>query len=668
MTAVGWVVPAAAGVLQFSSESSSRSVTEGDQTSFTIELAKDPGNVEDVPQGSCTVTGHLEPAGEDYTTAQSYFTLNVPGPNDGQNVWQMDPLATATATIATIDDSEVEPTEIVNLTIVKDSDSCSDLGFNVTVSSSPATLSIEDNDQSPLTVDPGSLNLSGKPGQTVTTNVQVSGSPYITVSSDLGSVTPEAIEGGSGTITFSYTIPAEATVGQTVSGKIELWDSYSDSEEPTTIPVKITVGGIADNPSLNDRQRRVAGALDSACSAIGAMPAEQRTPGQQRLLETCQMVEESGTQGSMLDQLSQRAVASQRRMALSMLQGQLTNLGGRLSNLRHGASGLDLSGLNVRFNGGFIPGALLQYAANGVLPDVGQATADTNVSAFSRLGVYINGSVVRGGRDSTEREQGYDTDIWNLTLGSDYRFTDRWVSGVALGYARNDTSYDGRSGGVDLDSYMLSLYGSYYHPDGYYFDAIFTYGRDDYDVSRRVDLSGDGFDAEAGPLGNQYLVSVDGGYDFYRKALTIGVQARATYFATHIDGYDETASDPTAPGAGALLHVDSQHADSLTTELLVQASYAISTRIGVFSPTTRVGWVHEFLQDSQWISARFVNDPTQTTFKARTDNPDRDYLNLGAGLSAQFAQGRSAFLFFESTLGQNNYHRNAIQGGIRLEF
>jgi hypothetical protein len=51
-----------------------------------------------------------------------------------------------------------------------------------------------------------------------------------------------------------------------------------------------------------------------------------------------------------------------------------------------------------------------------------------------------------------------------------------------------------------------------------------------------------------------------------------------------------------------------------------------------------------------------------------TDDPDTDYFNLGAGVSAVFAAGRSAFIYYETSAGRDDITEHSIAGGLRFEF
>jgi len=48
--------------------------------------------------------------------------------------------------------------------------------------------------------------------------------------------------------------------------------------------------------------------------------------------------------------------------------------------------------------------------------------------------------------------------------------------------------------------------------------------------------------------------------------------------------------------------------------------------------------------------------------------PEAPYFYLGAGLSATFKRGVSAFVYYESVLGWANFTNHAFTGGVRFEF
>jgi uncharacterized protein with beta-barrel porin domain len=294
-----------------------------------------------------------------------------------------------------------------------------------------------------------------------------------------------------------------------------------------------------------------------------------------------------------------------------------------------------------------------------------------------RLGVFLNGTFTLGDKDSTSREAGFDFDAFGLTAGLDYRLIDNLVLGAAFSYNSTEADLDSSGGNVDVDRYVGSIYGLYYIGERFYLDGIASIGGNTYDMGRNIRYQIPGLvpgtvtvvnqKAQSDTDGMEYSFGLGAGYDFHLGGFTLGPFGRLNYVKAEIDGYQETINN-TAPGVGLNLAFEDQDVDSFTTALGAQVAYAISTTWGVVLPQLRLEWQHEFLNDSRTIQARFVNDPARTTFGLTTDNPDRDFFNLGAGISAVFARGKSAFLYYESVLGLKDITAHNIVAGIRLAF
>ena len=168
--------------------------------------------------------------------------------------------------------------------------------------------------------------------------------------------------------------------------------------------------------------------------------------------------------------------------------------------------------------------------------------------------------------------------------------------------------------------------------------------------------------ANGNTRGNQGGVSITGGYDLNRGALSFGPYVRATYIRAKVNDLTETG------GGDGNVRVNAQSISSLTSDVGVQAAYAISTSWGVLSPNVKLEWEHQFRDNSRLLTGSLVVDPLQTPYTVATDEPDRNYFNLGLGLAAQFAHGRSAFIAYETVLGRSTVTNNAVTLGMRLEF
>lgn len=107
---------------------------------------------------------------------------------------------------------------------------------------------------------------------------------------------------------------------------------------------------------------------------------------------------------------------------------------------------------------------------------------------------------------------------------------------------------------------------------------------------------------------------------------------------------------------------------SLTTNLGVFASVAISTDWGILLPQVSAEWVHEFEDDQRTITFRFVEDPGSTLFVFQNDPPDRNYANVGGGVVAVLPGGFLPFVSYVAQVGYEDQFKQTVTFGLRYEF
>lgn len=283
-----------------------------------------------------------------------------------------------------------------------------------------------------------------------------------------------------------------------------------------------------------------------------------------------------------------------------------------------------------------------------------------------RLGVYVNGQFTKGNRITTEWEKGFSMDNAGVSFGADYRLTNAMVIGAAFGYT-DDNSFFHQNGGRLLNrGYTGSLYGSYNMTENWYVDSIFSYTLNDYDSDRWLlvpDSSGnlETRSSKSQHQGDQQRFSVGTGYDLPLGAWTVGLRARTEYGRVNINRYAESGPSPFN------LRVDSQYNDSVQSLLGWQVSYAYSMPWGVLQPQLNLDWQHEFMNNSRDIAVSF-NYSNVLPFTMRTNNPDRDFLTLRAGMSAVLAHGISSFMQYETLLDHRYDTMHTARLGIRWDF
>ncbi len=427
------------------------------------------------------------------------------------------------------------------------------------------------------------------------------------------------------------------------------------------LSARFLVNPLAGISGLTTAQRSIAGALDNACPALQSL-TRVLSSEEQGLLSACDFLAAASDQeiASALQQLLPDEVAAQGRNSLSLARIRNRNILLRLEALRSGQSGPSLEQLSLSIQGEQLP-AILISELNRVIRGGGASADDAN--AYSRLGMFVNGNVSVGDTETTAQEAGFDFKTSGLTMGVDYRFTDQLVFGGALNYLSNDSDYVTNSGSLGLEGYSLSAYGTYYYSEQVFVDGILSLGQNSYDSARNFQAAGTTHHLTADTDGSEQALTLGAGYEVQMQNLTFVPQARINYLRFKIDSYDEASS-----GSGVNLHIDEQEIESLTTSVSANLSMAYSTSYGVFIPYLSIEWEHEFNNDSRAIVARFVNDPSVSSFSVLSDDPDRDYFNLGLGVTATLTNGKSAFLHYEHLLGYADTAQYTVTGGFRLEF
>ncbi|MCG7916066.1 MAG: autotransporter domain-containing protein [Candidatus Thiodiazotropha weberae] len=437
-----------------------------------------------------------------------------------------------------------------------------------------------------------------------------------------------------------------------------------------TAKVEFVINSIAQTPGLSENEQSVGSTLDDLCPALLDKQASANlSAAEQDLLTTCNtLVGDSSTDAAAtLALLAPEEVAAQGSASIEAATTQHTNVNTRLLALRRGDTGMNLSGLTVNYAGISFNRNLL----NGLLPIDDPATGGGagDDELIGRWGAFINGTVNFGEMDDTEQESGFDFDTRGITFGLDYRFSNDFVAGGALGYSRYDSDYNNASGNLEMDALSLSAYGTYYQNNNIYIDGLVQIGSNSYETSRRVNTQGSADQFSQGDTdGMEYAFNLSAGYEYHRNALTITPYGRLAYTRAEIDAYSEQASNPNAAGVGSMLRIEDQELKSIVLVVGGNLAYTLNMTSAVLIPHFRFEWEHEFSDDSRFINARFVSDPTQSRFSIETDEPDRDYFNLGLGLSAVFAHGKTGFLSYETRLSQDNVTLNRITAGIRIEF
>ncbi len=487
-----------------------------------------------------------------------------------------------------------------------------------------------------------------------------------------GGQTETDIQGESRNI-FTVSTPERVVVTATISQQSNIARQRGINQQPRAegdlTETFIVNGDIADTEELDQNERSVAIAVDGACSSLeNKSNLTDLNEAEEDLLATCKdlKIDDPTKVAEGLKLLAPDEVVSQGTAVIEASNLQVMNINSRLIAVRAGATGFVLSGLNIRIEDQTLPG----YVMNALVKGKAKGGAAGDVPGIAgRWGGFINGNISFGDKDDSDNETGFEFDSQGITIGADYRLSSQAVIGGAMGITRNKSEFNGNSGKMDMDGAHLTAYGTYYKNERFYLDGLIKIGSNNYDTRRRVSRTEDPLQQAMGNTdGQEYSLSLSGGYKNNHGALSYGPYGRLSYTQAEIDAYTESASDPTVKGSGSVLSILDQEVDSLTAVVGGQLSYAISKPSGVYLPQARFEWEHQFSDDSRTLSAQFVHDPNRSVFGISTDDPDRDYFNLGLGMTMVIAGGKSGFVFYETRLDQENLTQHWIKAGLRIEF
>jgi autotransporter-associated beta strand protein len=415
----------------------------------------------------------------------------------------------------------------------------------------------------------------------------------------------------------------------------------------------------AGNFGLSSNQLNFAAALDQACtSPTGALVA--------RCMEL-QTLTPTGKKQA-ITQLTPDQVPSQTGIGIQFRATRMDVPLARLYRLRHGAA----EPLAFNFNGAELsPRKIAAASGDPAAGGGGGAGDDTNTLQAgeepfrdSPLGVYLQTRFNIGDMRQNPWDSGYHFEDRNITVGADYRFTDRLVAGAMLNYINTEAHYSQESGRLNTDSLLGMVYGSYYLPMDFYVDWAAHYGGHDHSFSRRFSYGDFSGQTRSKPSGEQYGFTLNLGKDAAWQEWLFSPYTRFEYTNLSVGAYREHGD-----GGGFELAVDKQNAYSFVSDLGTQISYNLSLPWGVVTPAIRVEWEHQYLNYNRQIGIRLLDTaPGLGNFVIQTGGPDRDYINLGGSISATLPNDGAAFLRYETRLGQANISQHIVEAGIRITF
>jgi outer membrane autotransporter protein len=395
--------------------------------------------------------------------------------------------------------------------------------------------------------------------------------------------------------------------------------------------------------AVTPNQREVAQALDSF---IPATSGDRETVSIALDLQTAEQYPYA------FEQIMPGFYESLANIAIEQAFAQTQMLNQRISSVRLGAAGFQAIGgisqplVNDK-NGKSVA------EAKDASPIVESATA-TNWNAWALGTGMFSRTTNLGSMDN------YNNNAGGFLVGTDYRWSENFVTGLYGGYDYSYAEYNG-GGSTKGNSFSFGTYASY-AKDGYYADAVIGGGYTGFQTKRSIEFSTIDRTASADPGSGQFTAGLNLGKDFEVGKFTLGPIVGAQYTYAGIGSFTES-------GAESLdLSLGQQNANSLRSTLGGRIAYTwnLNQKIALF-PEVRMFWQHEFLNNPRNISAS-LDGGNGAAFDFETSDPYRNSVFAGAGVTAQFGKNLSGSVFYNINFGSQTYQSNMVSAGLNFSF
>ncbi|MGE4351341.1 MAG: autotransporter outer membrane beta-barrel domain-containing protein [Bdellovibrionales bacterium] len=287
----------------------------------------------------------------------------------------------------------------------------------------------------------------------------------------------------------------------------------------------------------------------------------------------------------------------------------------------------------------------LSYGTQAVpLKSTGRLNADR------RWGFFLTGST---GFGEDELQVGSDTKnaTAGFTAGADYRIAEQSFVGMALTYLHSSFT-TGDYGDLQSDSMAVSLYGTTTFAQKAYMDGYVSLGYLSMDSERTIFASGTTPRASADPDGFQFAAKAETGYSMKDADWTYGPYAG---FRLAYADFDDLSEED----AGSYnLRVQGFNTLSAIGSLGIDGGRRfVMSNGGVLLPSLRLGYNHEFGDDTASIKAEYIN-LANSRFTTKTDKKSRDWINLSPSLTASLPNDWTLVAQYEHDFFRDDVNEN----------
>ncbi|MDD5430444.1 MAG: autotransporter outer membrane beta-barrel domain-containing protein, partial [Candidatus Omnitrophica bacterium] len=262
-------------------------------------------------------------------------------------------------------------------------------------------------------------------------------------------------------------------------------------------------------------------------------------------------------------------------------------------------------------------------------------------------------------QDARGLSNGYRATIWGTVIGIDRMFMDGALRlGLAQGFGFGKIKSRDGYGRTSIDSYQTGVYGEFQGNDNpYVIDVALTYGYNEYDSSRHIDVGTIARTAQSDYDGQQFSSYIEAGYKLNKRGFDIIPLLALNYTHLYVSSYTETGADSLN------LSVESQNYDSLQPGVGCRISRAFETKNSIITPELRLHYFYDVIGDKEQTIASFAGGGT--SFETLGYRPASSSFDLG--LRLEFFNKKNVTVLADcSTVFKSDYYE--VGGSLTFKY
>jgi hypothetical protein len=271
-------------------------------------------------------------------------------------------------------------------------------------------------------------------------------------------------------------------------------------------------------------------------------------------------------------------------------------------------------------------------------------------------GFWVGGTIRRGDRNGVGPVGPASFETSGLTSGADYRFSDRFAFGGALGHGRDRTAVGEEGSRSDGRAESAIGYGSFKPSLPFYLDGLAGHQRITFQLQRVDPATGDVISMPRD--GVQSFSSWSSGYEHKTDRWMIGTYGRMDVAQARLDAYEEQGSPLQA------LAFDEMAVQTRMSTLGVRGRFKRQVRWGTLEPKFRIEFQRDF-QDASGAVIHFADQEQGPAYLLQADGFDKGRAIFEIGGVLRTFGGMVLRLEVRSVRGGANDSDNAISFSLQ---